>query len=315
MDIGENRGQEVLSVQESAIDLELEKQYALVLDHLLFPQNVKAELIKTQTNEKKRQMVAMHKSAIEKDELGSWGEKESAILSTLLKQCEHSFQMKYQIPMRDSPLDKQRYPDVKLISHLKTVLTTANKSVLSSFINESGIFVLITCINSRLAKTNLTDADAVLLYEIVSCFKVTMNNETGMEAVLDVNDGICSISRCLLFEWPLLSSLVLEILSCCCYYSESAAFAVIDGLRQWSLTRGEKAFAGLVSAISKEDIQTRYDVLSLINQMIMAVVSGFDLKSGVFYLLCFILGRYFSPIRSTGRIQPFIVNYESKIIY
>jgi hypothetical protein len=251
------------AARPNLIDEELEEQYAQVLDHLLFPQNVKAELIKTQTDEKKRQMVEMHRSAIAKDVLGSWGEKESTILSTLLK---------------------QKVPDMKLISHLKTVLTTANKSVLSSFISESGIFVLITCINSRLAKTHLTDADAAILYEIVSCFKVTMNNETGMEAVLDMDDGICSISRCLLFEWPVLSSLVLEILSCCCYYSESAAISVIDGLRQWSLTRGEKAFAGLVLAISKEDIRTRYDIMSLINQMIMAVVSSIYTYADFFYI-------------------------------
>lgn len=233
-------------------DDELEDLYASVLDHLLFPAAVKAELIKSQSKEKKKQMVIMHRSAIEKDKLVSWGEKENSILTILMK---------------------SRMPDLKQLSYIKTVLTTANKAVLSSFIEASGVTVFVKCINERVARANVTELDAVVLYELVSCLKVTMNNETGMLAVLETPDAINALARCLIFEWKSLSTIVLEILSCCCYYSEAAAKAVIEALRQWSVTRGERTFAGLVSVFEMEDLSIRYDVMSLINQMIMAVVS------------------------------------------
>jgi Diaphanous GTPase-binding Domain len=233
-------------------DEELESLYASVLDHLLFPVAVKTELIKSQSKEKKRQMVLMHRSAIEKDKLTAWGEKENLILSNLMK---------------------TRMPDLKQLNHIKTVLTTANKAVLSSFIDSSGIIVFVKCINDRVARINITELDAVVLYELVSCLKVTMNNEIGMLAVLETPDALGALARCLIFEWKALSTIVLEILSCCCYYSESAAKSVMEGLRQWSITRGEKSFAGLLSVFESEDLSIRYDVMSLINQMIMAIVS------------------------------------------
>eukprot|EP00595_Chromulina_sp_UTEXLB2642_P002687 CAMPEP_0196762732 /NCGR_PEP_ID=MMETSP1095-20130614/2671_1 /TAXON_ID=96789 ORGANISM="Chromulina nebulosa, Strain UTEXLB2642" /NCGR_SAMPLE_ID=MMETSP1095 /ASSEMBLY_ACC=CAM_ASM_000446 /LENGTH=1196 /DNA_ID=CAMNT_0042114415 /DNA_START=419 /DNA_END=4009 /DNA_ORIENTATION=- len=96
-----------------------------------------------------------------------------------------------------------------------------------------------------------------------------MNNQIGMEATLSLDGSIDSLCRCLMFEWKGLALLVLEILAVSCYYSETATFVVLESLRQWSHSRGEGAFVGLLRALEIEDIQIRADVMTLINRMIM----------------------------------------------
>ena len=143
----------------------LEKCYSEVLDFLLIPPQVKAELIKTQTPEKKWQMVLMNANVVKLPSHGTssssssrWGEKGQALLLSLRK---------------------SKVPDVRNLQQLRSILSTANREVLQSFIEASGMLVLTKCVDERLCRSFLTELDVAVIYELVLCLKAAMNNSVG----------------------------------------------------------------------------------------------------------------------------------------
>lgn len=235
-------------------DEELSKLYAAVLDHLLFPPQVKESLIATQTREKKWQTCLLHRSVLDDVETSKtmiWSDRDRKLLSTI---------------------KKSRCPDIKSLIMLKTVLTTANQPFMVSFLDAGGIFVLVKCVEDRLNRNPMTDLDAALLFEIMSCFKTTMNNATGMEGIIEHPKAIERIVSCLNFTWKPLALQVLEILSVCCYYSERSASMVIKGMRILAKSRQEAPFSILTTAIIEQDIEVKASILQFVNNMVMGLV-------------------------------------------
>lgn len=52
-----------------------------------------------------------------------------------------------------------------------------------------------------------------------------------MDGFIAASDAIETIARCLQFEYKILTLLVLEILSVCCYYSHASAVSVLVGIK------------------------------------------------------------------------------------
>lgn len=158
---------------------EIGAMYQTVLDHLLFPPHVQAQL-KEQNLEKKWQMIQMQKHILKDSSFSKWGETHQLLLNAIIT---------------------AKTPDIQLLIRLKSLLSTSDKAFLISFIHAGGINVLMVCAEERLARVPMTELDAALLYEVMCCCKMVMNNATGMIGFINSPHAIERIAQSLLFEW------------------------------------------------------------------------------------------------------------------
>ncbi len=140
-------------------DEEILGLYNQVLDSLLIPPYVKEQMIATQTKEKKIQTIQMHKDTLKDSKvLTQFGDQQRTFL-TIIKSSKN--------------------PDINVIIKLRVFLSTANREILVAFIEANGILVLMKSIDNRLSKLPMTELDAALLFEMLSCYKCVLNNATG----------------------------------------------------------------------------------------------------------------------------------------
>lgn len=161
-------------------DDEIAEKYNLILDSLLFPPHVKEHLINTQSKEKKLQIIDMHKKTLEEKKGLSWGDQQNSLLNLI---------------------NNSRIPNIQDLISLRSSLAMGNKEFLTGFLEADGIYVLMKCIDDRIARLPMTDLDASILFEIINCCKCIMNNDTGMEALLVTPGAIEHIAKSLFFEW------------------------------------------------------------------------------------------------------------------
>jgi hypothetical protein len=177
----------------------INQRYSAVLDHLLTPPQVKEQLMKTLTLDKKKQMCEMYKQVFEqggqKNSKGDshhqtpsaasgWGERENALMSTILK---------------------AKTPDLQSLSKLKIMLSSANREFMTSFLESGGVSSLLKMVDQRLLKRPFTELDIAVLYEVLSCFKAVMNNPIGMDGIANSPGSIDILTRCLRFDYKLFS--------------------------------------------------------------------------------------------------------------
>eukprot|EP00981_Chlorochromonas_danica_P005143 scaffold1036_cov169-Ochromonas_danica.AAC.23 len=231
--------------------IRINQMYSAVLDHLLTPPQVKEGLMSSQSKEKKWQTVKMYRKLFEEhsgSSSTSWGDRENALLTSIAR---------------------SKMPDVAHLSRLKIVLSSANRELMTSFLDAGGISVLLRAIEGRLNCRPQREVDIAILYEILSCCKVIMNNDLGMEAFAATPGAIDIVARCLKFEYKLFALLVLEILSVCCYYSDKTASIVWQGMRMHARFHQEAPFSSLLQTLLHEDIEYKASIMQFINSLIM----------------------------------------------
>ena len=159
--------------------------YENILDNMLTTPQMKEQLMESQTMDKKRQFVKMHKEIF----TGGWEDSDTMLLNVI---------------------QKSKVPDIHSLSTLKISLKAANKEFMNSFLEAGGVSILLKAIENRLHKNPITELDIAILYEIVCCCKAVMNNSTGMEGFLSVHGAIDTIARSLNFEYKAYALLVSE---------------------------------------------------------------------------------------------------------
>lgn len=188
----------ISSNMDDYTDEQVLEMYKIVLESLLFPPHVQENLIMTQTKEKKWQTIQMQKHVLKTaKKTGEFGDQERLQLKNLMK---------------------VRLPDIQEIIKLRSSLATANRMFLQGFLDHDGIQVLMKLIKDRIVHQPMTHLDAALVFEYMSCCKILMNNDLGMEGFIFTPGAIEIIAKSLMFEWKPIALIVLEILSVCCYY-------------------------------------------------------------------------------------------------
>jgi len=170
--------------------IQIEEMYCKLLDYLLTPPHVKNEMISSQSVEKKRETLLTHKKFFEGENASksvNWGEKENKLISSI---------------------KNATVPDFHILSKLKTVLSSANRLLLNSFMGAGGLTILLQALENRMNKKPQTELDVAVMYEIMLCLKAVMNNSTGMEGILASFGAIDTIARSLRFDYKLYSMLV-----------------------------------------------------------------------------------------------------------
>lgn len=170
--------------------VQIEEMYSKLLDYLLTPPHVKNEMISSQSVEKKRETLLTHKKFFEGENASksvTWGEKENKLISSI---------------------KNATVPDFHILSKLKTVLSSANRLLLNSFMGAGGLTILLQAMENRMNKKPQTELDIAVMYEVMLCLKAVMNNSTGMEGILASFGAIDTIARSLRFDYKLYSMLV-----------------------------------------------------------------------------------------------------------
>ncbi|RYH10496.1 hypothetical protein EON65_39380 [archaeon] len=166
------------------------EMYSAVLDHLLTPPQVKEGLMNSQSLEKKWQTVRMHQQLFEggsNNNANVWGDRENVLLHNI---------------------SKAKLPDLQSISRLKIILTSANRELMTSFLDSGGISVLLRAIEQRLISKPQTEVDIAIMYELLSCCKAIMNNDLGMDGFSTSAGAIDIVARCLKFDYKHFAILV-----------------------------------------------------------------------------------------------------------
>lgn len=163
--------------------------YCAVLDHLLTTPQVKEGLLASQSTEKKWQTVKMYKNLFEGNNSNpsGWGDRENMLMNNI---------------------SRAKKPDLASLSRLKIILSSANRELMTAFLDVGGISVLLRAIESRLNSRPQTEVDIAILYEILSCCKAIMNNDIGMEGFAATHGAIDIVARCLRFEYKVYALLV-----------------------------------------------------------------------------------------------------------
>jgi hypothetical protein len=203
---------------------ELNAKYALALADLLLPAHRVQELIQSQTREKKIQVIEMSKT------------HESAGTAV-----DETKERKLIEGLRQSSAPGKEF-NIDVLLDLKTILSTAGKAVMNSFLDRGLLDAIAYCMHTRLARVPMRDNEAIQLFECLQCLKVVMNNALGMDAVIRNTDIFRLICNCLRFTLRPLALEVLEILSVSCHFSEVAASRVAEGLRELSVSLNEPHF-------------------------------------------------------------------------
>jgi hypothetical protein len=178
-----------INMDKKPDDEKVEEMYTKVLDQLLTPPHVRDKLIESQNIEQKWKLVQAHKNMFEKKS-HAWGRKENALLATI---------------------ESTQIPDIKSLSVLKVILSSANQDCMNAFLEANGILILINAIENRIIKKVLNEIDIAILFEIMLCFKLIMNNSTGMEGFLNVDGSIDTIAKCLNFNYKFFALQVLSL--------------------------------------------------------------------------------------------------------
>jgi len=95
-------------------------------------------------------------------------------------------------------------------------------------------------IKVRLVHYPMAQLDAVVLLELLECFKFLMKDEYGMRAVIDTEGAVGTIAMCLDFKWDRVCLAVMEILSVTCFSSEEGHRMVLESLDRLFRRRMEK---------------------------------------------------------------------------
>lgn len=176
------------------------------------------------------------------------------------------------VALLDTLKEVNKRPDIQQLLKLKSRIGTGNKKWVESFIAAQGIPTLLNAMDKILCEVPIGELDASILYEMVSCSKIIMNNGVTLIKFIETSGAIRIITQCLIFEWKPLALLVLEVLSVICDYSNDAASQVVKYLRYVSRMRREAPFAMLVDAMIDEDVDVKAGVIVLIN----GILGGID---------------------------------------
>ena len=170
--------------EELPAEEEIESMYSLVLDHLLFSPSLRDQLMKSESLEKKWQMAKMHQKIFESGTESCvqllWSGKDSKMLKSLFN---------------------EKVLDIKKLLELKSLLSTANKEWMIEFLKNDGILLIFDSVEFLLSRVPMSELDAALLFELIACCKVVMNNGLGMDATLEMPRSLDLIALSLRFEW------------------------------------------------------------------------------------------------------------------
>lgn len=233
-------------------DTEIQAMFEKVLDNLLLPPPVKYKMMSTQTRDKKIQTILMHKEALNENKSNDAYEQ----LKSVLKVVKNA-----------------KVPDISSVIKIRVFLSTANKGGVDTFMQANGIETLQKHIDNRLDKTILNELDAALLFELLSCYKSVLNQESVTEQVVCIPGVVEQIVRGLRFEWKPVALLSLEMLSVCCFFSPECAHIVAKSFRRLAKARNEFPFAMLLIGLQETDIEVRAGVARLVNDLIMGLAS------------------------------------------
>jgi hypothetical protein len=107
-----------------------------------------------------------------------------------------------------------------------------------------------------------------MVYEVMCCFKVVLNNTIGMNGFVSTPGAVQAVAWCLSFERKSLSLLVLEILSVLCYFSETSASLVASGMRQLARKDDEVMFYDINRALLQQDVEVKAAIMQFINRLL-----------------------------------------------
>lgn len=161
-------------------DTEIQVIFEQVLDNLLLPPMVKDKMMTSSTRDKKIQTILMHKEALNENKSNDAYEQLKSILK-LVKTA--------------------KVADISSVIKIRVFLSTANKGGVDTFLMANGIEILQKHIDNRLDKTLLNELDAALLFELLSCYKSILNQESVTEQIVCIPGVVEQMVRSLRFEW------------------------------------------------------------------------------------------------------------------
>jgi hypothetical protein len=185
----------------------IERLYLEVLEHTLVPPTIRERLIESQSAERKWQFVQIHQQNTMSGG-GSGGSGSASIGSSQNAANNKGNQWNERGNALLTKINTSKSPDIQSLLTLKVLLSSANKETMTSFLKADGVSILVKAVLTRTNHKSMDEVEAALLYEILLCCKLVLNNMMGMKGFLAVNGSIDAIALSLRFEYKHLALLV-----------------------------------------------------------------------------------------------------------
>ena len=227
--------------------------YTAVLEAQMLPPPVRESLVRDSKVEKKWKTIKAFHSMME---------NEAMVASSSFSQHDRDILER----IRTSRMR----PDMGDILHMKSRVSTANKTFMEAWISADGMIILVNAIQNRSKPIPMGELDVALLYEMICTMKIIINTGITMELFLATRGSIRAITSSLSLSGDCkpLSMQVLEVLAVLCDYSSAACADVVCYLREHGRHRKERPFAMLIEGITHHDVEVKAAILQFINSML-----------------------------------------------
>jgi len=240
---------------------ELDKIYKQVLEELAIPESKRAEMIAKETDARKWDLIKQHSAMIKMESNAPNAgdrKKGAAFWVELISRRKAS---------------GEPVITVSEAGELYAVLRTAHKKFLEDFIQRDGVDFLIDLTRYYTGRDPMTDTEKKILPQIMSCYKPLMNNNMGMDAVLNNDDSITTFALGMdLSDTENLQTAqeVVMLLAVTCFYSPEGRERVVEAMedlrKRW---REKKRFQSLVETFDHcSDNEFRASVSMLITTVV-----------------------------------------------
>ena len=125
---------------------------------------------------------------------------------------------------------------------MMAVIRTSHKDFLENFVQGGGPAAMLKVTKAISERNPKNPSEFALIEALVACFKALMNNDVGMDGVLDVESALSTIANC--FELGTsdrthVDSEIVTLLAVTCFFSKRGRNAVLRAMEDFRVARRE----------------------------------------------------------------------------
>ena len=208
---------------------EMDTLYAEVLEELAIPQVKRASMMVNQDADKKWTLIKQHaKVKYEKAHMQRQNSNETA---------------PYWIGiLGQRGWDRRPKITVAQAREMQAVLRTSHKEFLLKFVQGGGPVAMLKVTEVLAGRSPKNPNEYALIEVLIACFKALMNNDVGMDGVLDIENSLGTIASCLELKSADKTNVdaeIITLLAVACFYSKRGRIAVLQAMEDFRLKRRE----------------------------------------------------------------------------
>ena len=270
-----------------ADDDDVNNLYHDMLQEQRMPDAVATKLVETETVERKRAMVLMHKKMMSSDSanLYDWSQVDEMRLKLMV----------------DAILDRQ-CPDLELVDAFTQRVCQGTKTWMATFMGtggkgavngagkasitaagKGGLGIIVATMQCRHFSSPLNDRDAAVLFAMLECLQNIMQTKRGLRAVLKERGVMDAIAMCIDHRWTAMTELAIELCTYLAWVSQTGHALVLAAILGIAKRQREVPYGRIVETMDTNHLSLQSMALALINKLLTSERLDRDARSSLRY--------------------------------